>query len=59
MFAQRSVTNDDELRFAMRSLHFLECFDQRRQAIPRIESAEEKNDRNVVANTRRRRDDAD
>jgi hypothetical protein len=42
MLSKRSVADNHQLCFAMSAAHFLEGFDQRRQAISRIEASQEK-----------------
>ena len=48
VIAQRAVANDHELRLAAAAADFLERFNQRGEAVARIESAEEENHRHVA-----------
>src|SRR4051812_36173193 len=55
VLAERSITNNDELRLAALSLHLPEGVDQRGQAVARIEASEEENCRNSLRKTDRYR----
>src|SRR2546423_6150792 len=49
MLAERTVAHDDKLRFTVPAANFLEGFYESGEAIPRVESSEEEDDRNIGA----------
>src|SRR6185437_6820928 len=55
MLAERTVTNDYELCFALFAAHALERIDERGESVARVETAEEENGWNVAAQARRHR----